>query len=194
MKFDRILILIAGVLLIQQGCEKKSAAPESGKPAFKFEMSFGPGPGSSATSNVPAEGLDGLSKTRAPATYYNMARVIVSDLSGYHVNNWDEYERTPDGQEYAAARDSWTGDRRSHAAWLGFLGGFFNIIVDQNLTITEDHAIGTVSGAIGYNQIIVALTDGDLWIYRGEASVIGVEGEVTTVHLYMENVEYWTNL
>ena len=194
MKDNRILILILGVLLIQPGCGKRSVAPGSGKPGFKFEVSFGPGPGSCATSDIPAAGAEGLPKTAAPRTYYNMARVIVSDLSGYHVNNWAEYERTPDGQQYAAARDSWTGNRRSHAAWLGFLGGFFNIIVDQNLTLTEDHAIGTVSGAIGYNQIIVALTDGDLWIYRGEASVIGVEGEVTTVHLYMENVEGWTNL
>ena len=193
MKTSRILILGLGVFLLQSGCAKKAFAPDAGKTGFRFEVEYGSNPLAGMTADIHGDKTRKMPKTAVPGSYYNMARVLVSDLSGYHVNNWSEYERTADGQEYVRARDSWTGNSRSHAAWKGFLGGFFNIIVDQNLTLTGDHALGVVNGAVGLNHLIVALTDGDLWVYRGEADVIGVEGEVTTVHVYMENVESWTN-
>jgi hypothetical protein len=194
MKTRRILMLGLAVFLLQSGCAKKAVAPGEGKTGFRFDVKFGSTAPAGMTAGIRAHQTRKTAKTAVPGSYYNMVRVLVTDMSGYHVNNWAEYERTADGQDYARARDSWTGNRRSHAAWKGFLGGFFNIIVDQDLTITGDHALGVVNGAVGLNHVIVALTDGDLWVYRGEADVIGKEGEVTSVEMYMENVESWTNL
>ncbi len=195
MKINRILlVLMTGLLVIQFGCEKKIADPKIDQPRFQFEFINGPYPGVTLTDDGMFDALKKRSESNETHSYYNMARVLVIDLSGFGKNSWYEFSQTPYGEEYIQAMYSWTGERRSHSAWKGFFGNYFDVIVDQNLTFEEDHAVGTVNGAIGLNRIIVALTDGDTWVYRGEGDAIGEEGEKTTVRIYMENVESWGNV
>jgi hypothetical protein len=191
MKLNRIGIPILGLLLIQFGCEKKGTAPQSGKTCLRFEVVYGSSPQSDMIASFTANGMDDLTKAVSASSYYNMARVFMVDLSGYHVRDATEFlQTTEDGKAYVHARDEWKGDQGSYSAWKGFIGGFFNIIVDQNLTLTEDHALGVVNGVVGLNHIMLALTDGDKIVYWGEQSVTAVEGEVNTVHISVFLVDF----
>lgn len=196
MKINRILfVLVTSLFVIQFGCEKKAVEPKAEQPRFQFEFVNGPDSGPNLTEGGVLKSPNKSLKHSETLSYYNMARVLILDLSEFGYDSWGDFYYSTYGQEYNEAMLAWTGDRRSHSAWKGFFGNYFDVIVDQNLTFEEDHAVGIVNGAIGLNRIIVALTDGDTWVYRGESDAIGVEGELTTIRMsYPMNVESWGNV
>ena len=173
------------------GCIDKGVDVSHDTALFRLNVVYEPCPGPTLTADMSHESLSVTSKPSQSVSYYNMARALVFDLSGHE--SWVQFLETDEGLAYALARDSWNGNRRSHAAWKGFIGGYFDIVADQNLTLNNEFAVGVVSGVIGLNRIIIALSDGDLWVYRGEKDVIGISGEMTDVTLFMENVESWSS-
>ena len=135
----------------------------------------------SNAGNESGDAGNGQSRVANSSLLFNMARIMVLDLSKY--DSWSDFQTTDDWTDYLADRDAWTGNRNSWAAWKGFIGNYFPIVADQTLAMDDEHATGNVPGVIGQNRLIMAFTEGDVIEFLGEASAIGVEDEVVEVHI-----------
>ena len=114
------------------------------------------------------------------------AKIMILDFSIYDSSS--QYFNSDDYDEYVKERNEWTGDQSRWDQWVKFLGDYFRIVVNQNLTIEDDHAKGTVSGVIGLNYICVALLENGRRIYWGEGDVTTEKGETKQTRIYVQEV------
>ena len=181
-KIFTFCILLLFISLVFTQCSQHSTDPSMPKNGFLLEIAFS----ENVTPGVMKRGQEAIPK-KAPlytASEYNMARVMVLDISDY--DSWADFDSTNEGESYYHTRDHWLqdgGDYRIWSEWRGFLGDFFPIVADQILNIEEDHVTGTVAGVLGNNRIILSLTHNDTIHWLGENDAFGIEGQMDVVEI-----------
>jgi hypothetical protein len=177
-----MILLLLSIFFSLWKCSSLPTAPLSGGFEFKYDFSGLKDPAIYPRAEmVEKEGINSLMCKTNSTQLYNLARVMVVDLSLY--DSWTEFTQSADWQEYVTARTQWVtyGNTNSWAEWKGFIGDFFTILTDQTLTMNADSARGVVTGAIGYNRIIVSMTQGDVIEYWGEGDAYGEKDRTTNV-------------
>lgn len=170
-------ICLMGIALLI-GCSQQSMEPVNEEASFTFTFKYDAVPESDILGMIPGSAVDEAERSIGKGLHLqgiDAVRVMVIDMSAY--DTWANLTEKQEWIDYTITRDNWTGNLSNWGEWEKLIGGHFNIVSNQLLTIEGDYATGTVTGIIGLNRIIIAVIESNRIIHWGEGVVTGEAGE-----------------
>jgi sulfatase modifying factor 1 len=172
------------------GCERRPSDPSMEKPGFQLNVKY---------AKEPTEGRTGLLNMlrkrtalaipkSSGAKTIDEARVLVIDLSKYR--SWEEIEHSEEYRAYERDAGQFR-DLRVWGEWVKLIGAHFPIATEQSLQRQGVYFVGNVAGAVGLNDIAVALIEKGKLHYIGEVMALGTEGAPQTLEIEVQDVSWW---
>jgi hypothetical protein len=174
--------VLAIALSVSIGCDHAPSNPEKRPAQFRFVLQNAVDGGTPLSSAMPPAARPGSALLKAvDLKAFDMVRIMVIDLSAY--DSWPAFTLSETGRAYTANRNSWTGDPGDWWGWKDVWQDYATIVSDQTLEIRGPEAVGTVTGAIGYNEFLAGLFVGGRVRVWATGSGWGEEGETHDVTL-----------
>ncbi len=181
------------ILLMQLSCSEFSTKPSTDGPQFSVQVSF---VDEMPSENLMYSGYKRIMKNRpdlnksAITEAVDQGHVLVLDFSKYE--NMEAFWGSEEHEAFNETARKIEEDSLSNwSQWVSAFEENFNIVADQSFSVDEDTAFLNISGVIGLNYFILALTDNDLIRYTGEDHGHGVAGESETVYIWMSEWELY---
>ncbi len=185
--------LLLGILLIQLSCSEFSTKPSNDGPQFNVQVSF---VDEMSAENLMYSGYERIQKNRsglnksAITEAVDQGHILVLDFSKYE--DMQAFWGSPEQEAFNATVQKITEDSLSNwSQWISAFEENFDIVTDQSFSVEQDTAFLDVSGVIGLNYFILALTENDLIRYTGEDHGHGEAGESETIYVWMSEWELY---